>query len=512
LSSSSAFRIGLAAFGLVNAVLYAGLLPLWEGFDEPFHYAYVQQISHRRTIPEPGRSVLSQEVQDSLALVPVAAGVKKNLGGGITFGEYFRLPPARRTELREQLEALDPRLGFQPSAAPNYEAQQAPLAYLLLSPFDALWSGVPLPRRILRLRLVCAIASVLLTLAGIFRLGGVLAMPPPFVSAAAFVVLCSQMFYATTSHVSNDWLAVPLFCLLLAEAIARRPVRFALLLAAAVLVKAYFLALAPLGIFCFRREKLRAAAAALIFLCLAGPWYARNLVLRGNFSGMQETAAGAPPRDLLRAALHLPWLRTLWSTAHSALFTGNNSYIAFSALTLSLMLALLAVAVAVYLRHGARKGLPAAERILIAGLLLHTLAVAYSTVVAYWSSHGVAWTPSPWFWQPIWPAAMLLAMLGLSRGGRLVHYVAISIVWLWTYAIAATWLAKFIPFYAGLSDGRTHLADLPHWYSQLIAGSAGALDTVSLLPSRALLLLAAVAVTSAVVLAARTTIAVRRDG
>lgn len=497
-------RIALAAFGLLNAVLYAGLLPLWEGFDEPFHYAYVQQISHWRTIPEPGRSVLSQEVQDSLAMVPVAAGVKKNLGAGITFGDYFRLPRERRAELRARLEALDPRLGFQPSAAPNYEAQQAPLAYLLLAPFDALWSGAPLPQRILRLRLVCAIASVLLTLAGIFRLGAVLGMPSPFVSAAAFVVLCSQMFYAATAHVSNDWLAVPLFCLLLAEAIARRPVRFALLLAAAMLVKAYFLALAPLGIFCFHREKLRAAAAGLIFLCLAGPWYARNLVQHGNLSGMQETAGGAPPRDLLRAALHLPWLRTLWSTAHSALFTGNNSYIAFSALTLALMLALLAVAGAIYFRNGMRQGLPAAERILIAGLLLHTLAVAYSTVVAYWSSHGVASTPSPWFWQPIWPAAVLLAMLGLSRDGSLAHYVAISIVWLWTYAIAATWLAKFIPFYAGFSDGRTHLADLPGWYAQLITGSAGALDTVSLLRSSTLLALAASACLFAAILAART--------
>lgn len=504
-------RIALAAFGLLNAVLYAGLLPLWEGFDEPFHYANMQHISHRRTIPQPGRSFLSREVQDSLGLVPLAPGVKKNLGAGITFGEYFRLPPDRRAQLRARLETLDPRLGFQPSAAPNYEAQQAPLAYLLLAPIDALWSGAPLSQRILRLRLVCAIASVLLTLAGIFRLGASLAMSAPFVHAAAFIVLSSQMFYAATAHVTNDWLAVPLFCLLLAEAIAHRPVRFALLLAAAVLVKAYFLALAPLGIFCFRRDKLRAAAAGLIFLCLAGPWYARNLVRHGNLSGMQETAAGAPPADLFRAALHLPWPRTLWSTAHSALFTGNNSYIAFSALTLSLMLALLAIAAGIYVRQAVRKSFPLAERILIAGMLLHTSAVAYSTVVAYWSSHGVASTPAPWYWQPIWPAAVLLAMLGLSRGSRFARWLALSIVWLWTYAIAATWLAKFIPFYAGFSDGRTRLADLPHWYAQLIAGSAGALDTVSLLSSRTVLAMAAVACLCAVVLAVQIARAIRAN-
>ena len=31
----------LIAYGVANALLYATLLPLWEGFDEPFHYSYV---------------------------------------------------------------------------------------------------------------------------------------------------------------------------------------------------------------------------------------------------------------------------------------------------------------------------------------------------------------------------------------------------------------------------------------------------------------------------------------
>ena len=39
-------RILLIAYALVNAVLYSLLLPLWEGFDEPFHFAYVQQLAN----------------------------------------------------------------------------------------------------------------------------------------------------------------------------------------------------------------------------------------------------------------------------------------------------------------------------------------------------------------------------------------------------------------------------------------------------------------------------------
>ncbi len=30
-------RVALAVYGMVSALAYAALLPLWEGFDEPFH-------------------------------------------------------------------------------------------------------------------------------------------------------------------------------------------------------------------------------------------------------------------------------------------------------------------------------------------------------------------------------------------------------------------------------------------------------------------------------------------
>ncbi|MGE5644977.1 MAG: hypothetical protein ACM336_04210 [Acidobacteriota bacterium] len=36
----------LAAFAVLSAVLYSALLPLWEGFDEPFHFAYVQYVAN----------------------------------------------------------------------------------------------------------------------------------------------------------------------------------------------------------------------------------------------------------------------------------------------------------------------------------------------------------------------------------------------------------------------------------------------------------------------------------
>src|SRR5712671_5118902 len=86
----------IVIFALVNGALYALLLPLWEGFDEPFHYAYVQELSTRSRIPVLGRSNLSREIWDSLLLVPVSQVVQRNIPVLRTFESYFSLPPSTR--------------------------------------------------------------------------------------------------------------------------------------------------------------------------------------------------------------------------------------------------------------------------------------------------------------------------------------------------------------------------------------------------------------------------------
>src|SRR5579883_199112 len=186
----------LLGYGLLNAALYAGLLPLWEGWDEPFHYGCVQEISRHGRLPVLDRAYLSQEIWNSLDSVPVAEGVKKNIRKGVTFGDYYRWPAEERLALRSRLQGVDPQLGFRQSFSRNYEAQQSPLAYLLLAPLDAAWSRAPLLQRVLGLRLACGFGAVLLTAWGVLRLAGLLGLPPIYGHAALFVVFSSQMFYA----------------------------------------------------------------------------------------------------------------------------------------------------------------------------------------------------------------------------------------------------------------------------------------------------------------------------
>ena len=55
-------RLAVLIFGGLNATLYAGLTPLWEGFDEPCHYAYVQLLWKTWSLPIPKHTCLPEPV------------------------------------------------------------------------------------------------------------------------------------------------------------------------------------------------------------------------------------------------------------------------------------------------------------------------------------------------------------------------------------------------------------------------------------------------------------------
>ncbi len=71
-SSHTRLRILLLLYGVVNAAAYSCLLPLWEGFDEAYHYGYVQYLSTKLRFPVLGRATLSQEIWHAFELAPVS--------------------------------------------------------------------------------------------------------------------------------------------------------------------------------------------------------------------------------------------------------------------------------------------------------------------------------------------------------------------------------------------------------------------------------------------------------
>ncbi len=408
--------LGLAAFGILNAVLYSALLPLWDGFDEPFHYGYVETLASRHTIPKLGSTTLSQEIVQSLYLAPASQVVQRNLPFVTTFSDYFALPAPERALRRAELMRLSPELRQRDAqGASNYEAQQAPLAYLLMVPANLRWGREPLPRRVLYLRLFGAITACLLQMAGTLALARLLELDATASRLAVFLVLSAQMLYASVAHVSNDWLAIPLTTWTLVALLRfwRQPqLGSASLLgwavAAGLLTKAYFLAwllvaaAAVAWIAARKRNSELATVFMTIVLAAAGPWYVRNLALYGNLSGIQPAAGGAlGPAEVARAALSLPWGRSLLPLMRGSLWTGNNSFTSFSRTTLDVMLMLILAGAFLWLWSARKSASRATEALLAAGCLAFLAAVLYNCVVFFAQSKGTQVTTTPWYTQAV---------------------------------------------------------------------------------------------------------------
>ena len=94
-------------FGIVNACLYSALLPLWEGFDEPYHYACVESIWESRRLPALGRTFLTGDVFRSFEFAPLSYLVHEATGQGTSYEEWFPLPQQEKDEepLAEDLAA-----------------------------------------------------------------------------------------------------------------------------------------------------------------------------------------------------------------------------------------------------------------------------------------------------------------------------------------------------------------------------------------------------------------------
>jgi hypothetical protein len=475
---------------LVSAILYSCLLPLWEGFDEPFHYGYVQSLSVDRRVPVLKNTRISSEIRQSLTLVPVGPILHRSLPNSISFADWFQLSPQQQDARRKALLSLPLQLNAQPSELANYEAQQAPLAYALLLPLNAFASPLPLPRRILVLRLCLAVLSALLLFFASSLLAGALALEQPFRLLALACIFESQMLWASIAHVGNDWVSIPLATTLLgylafiARHRKRRDLIIAgLLLAAGLLTKAYFLAFVPVFVALLFYQYARSYIALrtlVIGVCvpivIAAPWYIRNLLLYGSVSGMQENTRGIGLHRASEALFQINWLTSFSALARWSLWTGNWSFVAFSQSTLNLEILLLAASLVLLLIRPKR--ITSAELWIFAALATFALGLVYYTCVAWADTHGVATNAMPWYPQCVMPAIWMLAALGMQRSGIAGRVIAGLTCLVAAWIAALTYLAKLFPLYGGY-EGRASLPAIWKWWT----GNPGALlSSVTLVP------------------------------
>ena len=451
-------RHAILLFGIVNASLYSALLPLWEGFDEAFHYSYVETLWQTKALPVLGRTLVPRDVSRSFHLAPASYIVHRQTPEATTYDAWFSLPQAEKERRRRELDLLRPETGS--GSRPNYEAHHPPLAYILLALLDWSITKAPIAVRVLVLRLFAAVFSTVLLYFGATALCRTLEMPERATNATLFTIFCSQMLYATVAHVANDWLAVGTGALFLAALAGfagkpdrRSAFRTALWLAAGLLTKAYFLVFALLALAAAatmiwrRRTQVKTVlAGTLLVLALAGPWYTRNLVLYGNLGGTHEAFDGIGIRQALAAAPRIDWVATAGFLARGSLWTGNNSFTSFSRNTLNIVLALLLAAIAAW--GFRRRVVPPAERVVFAAIVLFSVAVAYGSCASFADRKGFG---------PVLAACTAA---------------------LWTWVLMATWTVKLFPMYSGGGAAPMRMHDVWNWY---VHGAAAHTRDLSLL-------------------------------
>jgi hypothetical protein len=174
--------------------------------------------------------------------------------------------------------------------------------------------------------------------------------------------------------------------------------------------------------------------------------------------------------------------------ARGALWTGNSSFTDFSVRTMNATLALLAVALFLYLRYAVRARV---RRAAFLGLpvVVFCAAMVYVTGSSYAYTKGFATAASPWYLQAVMPALLCMAVSGCQYAARTGPWIAGAMAALWAYVLAAAYLAKLIPLYGGFARGRSTLRDIVAWYASSWRTAADILNTTALAPCAVITLL-----------------------
>ena len=352
---------------LARGLFYCSFLPLWEGYDEWAHFAYVEQLVTTDEFFVHRDQPVSREVQASLQIAPVAWGLRGMPKPSVTEDDYWRLPLEQRVERQCQLSTIPQSWSRQPdpSGLRIYEALQPPLYYWLLSLPDRVVRNRSLVDRVFLLRcisLIIASCSVPLVYLVTYRVVG----SSGVALGASALLTAMPEFMVNVCRVGNECLGVVLYswlillCLDLAEDVVRRRTGIlgGIALGLGLLTKAYFLtSVAALGaLYTWRiwtaKERRAVVRQALVTfgaaLLIGGWWYMFNRVTTRTWSGLSESVMlnQYTWRQFLDGIGHVQWGRAVDSILLSHVWFGGWSALVVRSWMYHVLFMVAAIAVA----------------------------------------------------------------------------------------------------------------------------------------------------------------------
>jgi 4-amino-4-deoxy-L-arabinose transferase-like glycosyltransferase len=334
---------------VVRGFFYSAILPIWEGYDEPYYFASIQYSMASGTPPSP-KTRISREVSASLHVLPLPWMLRLH---GIpapfyTHDDFWKLSVGRQAELRKALYEIPREWAKEPSPDPlvNYEAQQPPLYYLLFSIPLRIMQNRSLESRVLLLRLsgiILASFVVPIGYAVVKRITGQSAMAFTVVGLATIM----PELFIDIARVANETAAFIIYTVLLylATRVVEEPGQLlklpvmGCLVGLGLLTKAYFLtalpALMAIALWCYstwprrRRHLLFFLTLALVsVLAIAGPWYWHVYRAIGSWSGLAREGTTHKSRlGVLAQIPHVNWIGGIKSIVLSHIWFGAWSFL-----------------------------------------------------------------------------------------------------------------------------------------------------------------------------------------
>ncbi len=268
--------------------------------------------------------------------------------GFLSYEEYWRLSAEDRSTRQARLRSLPPSRSTENAEPPLplYEAQQPPLYYWLLTPVYWMVSSQELPTKIWVLRCVTLLlASIAIPLA--FTTAKRFFRDQRAALGVAVIVASMPQLAIDAFRVSNEGLSIAMGSIAVLAVIRLwdspastiRGAVVGLALGAALLTKAYFLALLPwaafvlVGVLMRDRKQRKAAglqsvAALAVCLLVAGWYYQRVFALTGTLTSEQnDIGARASHISWADAIAANPWGRILDFIVGSYIWLGNWSFL-----------------------------------------------------------------------------------------------------------------------------------------------------------------------------------------
>ena len=472
----------------LSAGLFLSLMtPLGEGLDEPWHFAYVQHIAQRHTVPLGNSKYVSKEIELFLRNHPGSQTLHREFPVVQSYEEYW----AQRPEARETMDDTVSHLRFsgtfeeaETALAWQYESNQPPLYYALTAPaFSLISHWFSFANTFLLIRIWTVFLASLMVPA-MWVLSGFVFEQRGLREAAVLLVVVFPGLYPGVNRVANDALTAALACWLFATLVAylKTEQRQYLFAAAAFMVaglwaKAFFIPIlggTVLALLSFR--KVRPALLILAASTLGAPWYVVNYRFSGSLTGLSETVLQKVTLSMsLQSLWMLDWENLAKVLRSSHIWIGNWSLLGVRSWWYEVISWIFLLALLGFMRKPARLIDRTIRPLLVIYLGMLAALVYYATQVFAHKGISVA---EGWYLASFIPIEAVLFVAGAHalmtvRARWLIALLAICCLGLSVYSGAlVAW-----PYYAGITQHspsgslmtfHPHISDFPLMTSRLL--------------------------------------------